>query len=44
MTIQRTIASAVTNGVLLSVFLGFSHAQVAASNVISRTKSSLAEP
>jgi outer membrane protein assembly factor BamD len=33
MTIQRTIASAVTNGVLLSVFLGFSHAQVATSNV-----------
>ena len=33
MTIQRTIAAAVTTGVLLSVFLGFSHAQVATSNV-----------
>jgi outer membrane protein assembly factor BamD len=33
MTIQRTIAAAVTTGVLLSVFLGFSHTQVATSNV-----------
>ena len=33
MTIQRTIAASVTTGVLLSVFLGFSHAQVATSNV-----------
>ena len=33
MTIQRTIAAAVTTGVLLSVLLGFSHAQVATSNV-----------
>jgi outer membrane protein assembly factor BamD len=33
MTIHRTIAAAVTTGVLFSVFLGFSHAQVATSNV-----------
>src|SRR5260370_40070904 len=33
MTIQRTIAASVTTGALLSVFLGFSHAQVATSNV-----------
>jgi len=33
MAIQRTIAAAVTTGVLLSVFLGFSQAQVAGSNV-----------
>jgi outer membrane protein assembly factor BamD len=32
MAIQRTIAAAVTTGVL-SMFLGFSHAQVATSNV-----------
>ena len=33
MTTHRTIAAAVTTGVLFSVFLGFSHAQVATPNV-----------